>query len=205
MALQPDVMGDMTTELERELGKIVKEKYKTDFYVLYRYPLAVCPSALLSADSHQRTCMQLYLVLMASWSNTKLQRQQQCCMLTVEDMQVRPFYTMPDPEDKRYSNSFDVFIRGEEIISGAQRVHDPALLTGQPYPITPWPSHNPHQCAHVTQLGAVRIASAAATGHTRHLHPINMASAGCSCCLNALHIITLSLLIAVIMYLAEAS
>lgn len=45
--------------------------------------------------------------------------------------QVRPFYTMPDPEDARYSNSFDVFIRGEEIISGAQRVHDPALLTGQ--------------------------------------------------------------------------
>ena len=43
---------------------------------------------------------------------------------------MRPFYTMPDPEDGRYSNSFDVFIRGEEIISGAQRVHDPALLTG---------------------------------------------------------------------------
>ncbi len=37
---------------------------------------------------------------------------------------------MPDPEDVRYSNSFDVFIRGEEIISGAQRVHDPALLAG---------------------------------------------------------------------------
>lgn len=46
--------------------------------------------------------------------------------------QARPFYTMPDPEDARYSNSFDVFIRGEEIISGAQRVHDPALLTGAP-------------------------------------------------------------------------
>ena len=57
MALQPDVMGDMTTELERELGKIVKEKYKTDFYVLYRYPLAVCLSDfvsayLLSANTH---------------------------------------------------------------------------------------------------------------------------------------------------------
>ena len=46
-------------------------------------------------------------------------------------LKVRPFYTMPDPEDGRYSNSFDVFIRGEEIISGAQRVHDPALLTGE--------------------------------------------------------------------------
>jgi aspartyl/asparaginyl-tRNA synthetase len=44
---------------------------------------------------------------------------------------VRPFYTMPCPDDKNYSNSFDVFIRGEEIISGAQRVHDADLLTGR--------------------------------------------------------------------------
>jgi aspartyl-tRNA synthetase len=41
---------------------------------------------------------------------------------------VRPFYTMPCPDDDRYSNSFDVFIRGEEIISGAQRVHVPDML-----------------------------------------------------------------------------
>jgi hypothetical protein len=38
---------------------------------------------------------------------------------------------MPCPDDAAYSNSFDVFIRGEEIISGAQRVHDPVLLTGE--------------------------------------------------------------------------
>ena len=37
---------------------------------------------------------------------------------------------MPSATHSQYSNSFDVFIRGEEIISGAQRVHDPALLTG---------------------------------------------------------------------------
>lgn len=41
---------------------------------------------------------------------------------------VRPFYTMPSPDDRAYSNSFDVFIRGEEIISGAQRVHVPEFL-----------------------------------------------------------------------------
>lgn len=41
---------------------------------------------------------------------------------------VRPFYTMPCPDDQAYSNSFDVFIRGEEIISGAQRVHVPEFL-----------------------------------------------------------------------------
>ncbi|PVH65588.1 hypothetical protein PAHAL_1G031600 [Panicum hallii] len=44
---------------------------------------------------------------------------------------VRPFYTMPCPDETRYSCSFDVFVRGEEIISGAQRVHDPELLAAQ--------------------------------------------------------------------------
>ena len=43
-------MGDLTTELERSLGKIVKEKYKTDFYILYRYPLAVRCSTYLLAN-----------------------------------------------------------------------------------------------------------------------------------------------------------
>ncbi|KAH7573931.1 hypothetical protein ACOSP7_007876 [Xanthoceras sorbifolium] len=41
---------------------------------------------------------------------------------------VRPFYTMPCEDNPLYSNSFDVFIRGEEIISGAQRVHVPEFL-----------------------------------------------------------------------------
>ncbi|RWR91562.1 aspartate--tRNA ligase 2, cytoplasmic-like protein [Cinnamomum micranthum f. kanehirae] len=44
---------------------------------------------------------------------------------------VRPFYTMPCYEDPTYSNSFDVFIRGEEIISGGQRVHVPEFLTAR--------------------------------------------------------------------------
>lgn len=41
---------------------------------------------------------------------------------------VRPFYTMPCRDNPLYSNSFDVFIRGEEIISGAQRIHVPEFL-----------------------------------------------------------------------------
>lgn len=76
-----DSMEDLNTELERSLGKIIKEKYNSDFFILYRYPLSV-----------------------------------------------RPFYTMPCPDDPAYSNSYDVFMRGEEIISGAQRIHDPQLL-----------------------------------------------------------------------------
>ncbi|KAG5178813.1 aspartyl-tRNA synthetase [Tribonema minus] len=37
---------------------------------------------------------------------------------------IRPFYTMPAPDDPRYSNSYDLFLRGQEICSGAQRCHD---------------------------------------------------------------------------------
>ncbi|KAG4305845.1 hypothetical protein PORY_000755 [Pneumocystis oryctolagi] len=40
----------------------------------------------------------------------------------------RPFYTMPDPEDSNFSNSYDFYIRGEEILSGSQRIHDSEYL-----------------------------------------------------------------------------
>ncbi|KAJ2064705.1 aspartate--tRNA ligase dps1 [Coemansia sp. S146] len=43
-------------------------------------------------------------------------------------LSIRPFYTMPDPENPQYSNSYDFFLRGEEIMSGAQRIHDAGML-----------------------------------------------------------------------------
>jgi aspartyl-tRNA synthetase len=43
-------------------------------------------------------------------------------------LSVRPFYTMPCPDNPKLSNSYDFFIRGQEILSGAQRVHEPDLL-----------------------------------------------------------------------------
>jgi len=73
---------DLSTTNEKILGKLVREKYGTDFYILDKYPLAV-----------------------------------------------RPFYTMPDPNNPKFSNSYDMFIRGEEILSGAQRIHEPEFLT----------------------------------------------------------------------------
>lgn len=73
---------DISTPQEKALGKLVKEKYGTDFYMMDKYPLSA-----------------------------------------------RPFYTMPDPANPRWSNSYDLFIRGEEIVSGAQRIHDVELLT----------------------------------------------------------------------------
>ncbi|MCO5609654.1 hypothetical protein L7F22_063884 [Adiantum nelumboides] len=35
---------------------------------------------------------------------------------------------MPDPSDADYSLSYDFFFRGQEILSGAQRVHDATML-----------------------------------------------------------------------------
>lgn len=72
---------DLSTPNEKLLGRLVKAKYDTDFYILDKFPLAV-----------------------------------------------RPFYTMPDPHNPKWSNSYDIFMRGEEIMSGAQRIHDPEYL-----------------------------------------------------------------------------
>jgi aspartyl-tRNA synthetase len=49
-------------------------------------------------------------------------------MLDKYPSEIRPFYTMPDPDDDRFSNSYDIFLRGQEICSGAQRCHDPDLV-----------------------------------------------------------------------------
>ena len=40
----------------------------------------------------------------------------------------RAFYTMLNPSDENYTNSYDFFMRGQEILSGAQRIHDSDLL-----------------------------------------------------------------------------
>jgi aspartyl-tRNA synthetase len=72
---------DLSTPQEKMIGKLVREKYDTDFYIIDLYPMAA-----------------------------------------------RPFYTMPSPENDKYTNSYDVFLRGEEITSGAQRIHEVEML-----------------------------------------------------------------------------
>ena len=79
--VKQSVHEDLSTETERTLGRLVREKYETDFYILHRYPESA-----------------------------------------------RPFYTMLCKDDPRFTCSYDVFMRGQEIISGAQRIHVPELL-----------------------------------------------------------------------------
>jgi aspartyl/asparaginyl-tRNA synthetase len=72
---------DMSTPQEKALGALVKQKYKTDFYVIDKFPAMA-----------------------------------------------RPFYAMPDPENPKVTNAFDFFMRGQEILSGGQRLHNPDEL-----------------------------------------------------------------------------
>lgn len=72
---------DLSTRAEIRIGELVKEKYKTDYYIIDKFPASA-----------------------------------------------RPFYTYLDPEDSRFTNSFDIFLRGQEITTGGQRIHRPELL-----------------------------------------------------------------------------
>ncbi|KAI0204829.1 hypothetical protein F4808DRAFT_412287 [Astrocystis sublimbata] len=40
----------------------------------------------------------------------------------------RPFYTHLDKDDDKVTNSFDIFLRGQEITTGGQRINNPQLL-----------------------------------------------------------------------------
>ena len=72
---------DMSTPQEKALGALIRSKYKTDFYVLDKFPTVA-----------------------------------------------RPFYAMPDPENPAVTNAYDFFMRGQEILSGGQRLHLPHEL-----------------------------------------------------------------------------
>ncbi|KAK0615318.1 hypothetical protein B0T17DRAFT_593031 [Bombardia bombarda] len=74
-------LEDLSTRAEIRLGEVIKEKFKTDYYIIDKFPASA-----------------------------------------------RPFYTHLDANDERYTNSFDIFLRGQEITTGGQRIHSPRLL-----------------------------------------------------------------------------
>ncbi|KAL2019590.1 hypothetical protein VTK56DRAFT_9487 [Thermocarpiscus australiensis] len=72
---------DMSTPQEKALGALIRKKYKTDFYVLDKFPESA-----------------------------------------------RPFYAKEDPTNRKVTNAYDIFMRGQEICSGGQRINDPVEL-----------------------------------------------------------------------------
>lgn len=57
----------------------------------------------------------------------------------------RAFYSHPDPDEPRWSRSFDLLFRGLELVSGAQRLHRYAdyvrTLEERGYPLAPYASY----------------------------------------------------------------
>jgi aspartyl-tRNA synthetase len=70
-------LEDISTTNEKQLGKLIYEKYNSNMFILEEFPY-----------------------------------------------KERPFYTMQSEKDVDYSKGFDIILRGEEIISGAQREHN---------------------------------------------------------------------------------
>ena len=79
--VEAEELEDLSTAQEKALGKIILERYNSDFFSLDKFP-----------------------------------------------RKIRPFYTAPDPSNPALSNSYDFFMRGQEIMSGAQRIHSYAEL-----------------------------------------------------------------------------
>ncbi|KAK4192461.1 hypothetical protein QBC35DRAFT_224098 [Podospora australis] len=73
---------DMSTPQEKALGALIRKKYKTDFYILDKFPA-----------------------------------------------EARPFYAKEDPADRKVTNSYDFFMRQQEILSGGQRINDASELS----------------------------------------------------------------------------
>lgn len=52
--LSPVPTQDLNTEKERALGRMVKEKYGTDFYILHRFPANIRPFYTMPAPDDAR-------------------------------------------------------------------------------------------------------------------------------------------------------
>ena len=77
---------DLNSAQELILGQIVREKFNTDIFILDKYPLKIRFVSISSIHSHFLSFLFLKLI-------------------------VRPFYTMPCPNNPLFSNSYDIFIR----------------------------------------------------------------------------------------------
>ncbi|CAD8081948.1 unnamed protein product [Paramecium sonneborni] len=74
----------MTISELKQLGKLIKEKFGTDFFIMHRFP-----------------------------------------------REYEPIYVMPCKDNPEFSLSYVLFLRGEAIASGNQKIHHPELLSQQ--------------------------------------------------------------------------
>jgi aspartyl-tRNA synthetase len=89
--IEIEPMGDLNTEAEKQLGRLVKEKYVGVYFTCITISLSSFSKTFFSIIYRYGT---------------------EFFILHRYPLAVRPFYTMPCYDDPAYSNSFDVFIRG---------------------------------------------------------------------------------------------
>ncbi|KAJ3760437.1 hypothetical protein EV360DRAFT_39796 [Lentinula raphanica] len=92
---------DLSTRAEIRLGELVKEKYKTDYYILDLFPKSARPFYTMPASPSTQSHLSA----------------------------LHPNSPAPGGPCGPLTHSFDIFVRGQEITTGGQRIHTyPALL-----------------------------------------------------------------------------
>jgi nondiscriminating aspartyl-tRNA synthetase len=104
--------GDAVELLDVELPRVPEEIPVVHFTEALRIAGAA-PDEPDLAPAHERA--------VGAWARDRFG----CDFVAVEGypMAKRPFYTHPQPEDPRWSRSFDLLFRGLELVTGGQRLH----------------------------------------------------------------------------------
>lgn len=94
-----EALDDFSVAMERALGKLIKARYGVDVYIVDQFPVSARP---------------FYTGLILEEGETSA-----ASAAGEEGWKVSP---------QTRTRSYDMYLRGEEICSGAQRIHDPKLL-----------------------------------------------------------------------------
>ena len=134
-----DVMG-METEMLRYVMELLKREYSRELELLGVTVPEISAIPALRFDEAKRLVSETYgrparapfdlepeeESLIGTYAKEKLGSD--FVFITHYPSKKRPFYAMDDPEDSRYTLSFDLLYKGLEITTGGQRIHDYQML-----------------------------------------------------------------------------
>lgn len=134
-----DVMG-METEFLRYAMELLKREYGKELALLGCEPPEITSIPALRFDEAKKLVSEIYgrparapydlepeeESLIGRYGKEYLGSD--FLFITHYPSRKRPFYAMDDPEDSRYTLSFDLLYKGMEITTGGQRIHDYDML-----------------------------------------------------------------------------
>lgn len=130
-----DIM-EMETKVLQYILKLLKEEYAKELEILkVELPKADQIPAVRFDDAKQRVAEKYQRKIRNPYDLEPEEEvlisqyfKEECdadfVFVTHYPSKKRPFYAMDDPEDKRFTLSFDLLFRGMEITTGGQRIHD---------------------------------------------------------------------------------